>query len=75
MKNVKLGFQFGIGLGLAKIVLSLPIGLRDPRVRRELDKLMDVIKGESKDPEPNMEPQEETRKTSAFPQCKNTIGF
>lgn len=75
MKNVKLGFQFGIGFGLAKIVLNLPIALRSPRVRRRWDELMDVIKGENKDPEPKMELKEEMRKTSAFPQCKNTIGF
>lgn len=78
MKNVKLGFQFGLGLGLARFIWAIPAGINDPRVKREwkrLKKLLNSLRNAEILTEPKTQTEETIRKTSAFPQCKNKIGF
>lgn len=76
MKNVKFGFQFGLGFYLAKVLWNLPIAVQNPRVKREWNRLMKVIQDTNQDKtrEEQTEPPP-IRNTSAFPQCKNKIGF
>lgn len=71
MKNVKYGFQFGIGFYLAKTLLYLPSAFQDKRVKREFKRLKDAIH-KAKNIEP--ETPKETR-SNVFPKCKNKIGF
>lgn len=79
MKNVKFGFQFAIGFYLGNILFRLPAELLDPspsvkgrmrRIERNIKKMLKDMESEAKQLD-----DEIPRQTSAFPKCKNKIGF
>lgn len=75
MKNVKYGFQFGIGLLLAKKLWDLPRGLA--RTVRDYKKIEARVKRIMSKYTAGSNPVEEMEHehSNVFPKCQNTIGF
>lgn len=73
MGNVKLGFQIAIGWYLGKAVMSLPAVIRDPAVQKQWERVKLAIANDNQEATPVA--TEPKRTTSAFPQCKNIVGF
>ena len=77
MQNVKFGFQFGMGVCLARFIWAIPSAMHDPRVKRAIEHRKRKIQKAFGDCQPAKEEltKQQIRTTSAFPQCKNKIGF
>lgn len=76
MKNVKIGFQLGIGLFLAETLCGIPAALLHyPEYKRQFNRAIDAIRKELSEDGPKPKEKNITRSKNAFPQCKNKIGF
>lgn len=74
----KTGFKFGMGFTLAQIIWAIPAAISDPNLFKRVENIKRNcarIKKKSDTECPAAKPTEEKRQTSAFPQCKNKIGF
>lgn len=73
MKNVKLGFEFGLGMILAKVVWSMPVALKRPEVKQALKRVK--VSFERACGQEVEEKEEEERTDCVFGLCKQRIGF
>lgn len=74
----KTGFKFGMGFMLAKFVWAIPAAISDPNLFKRAETIKRNCARIKKMADTEClaaKPTEEKRQTSAFPQCKNKIGF